>query len=259
MIMNSVKRLWSEGKTVVNGWLSIPSDFCAEVMAAQGFDAITIDMQHGLIDQDAMVGMLQAIRASEATPIVRVPMLDPAAIMKALDAGALGVICPMINTRAQAEELVSWVRYPPVGQRSFGPVRASLTMGADYWREANDQLLCIAMVETREAYGNLAEIVATPGLDAILVGPSDLAFDMGQGRFAPGLDREEAEVIEAFERIASACKEAGLKSLFITATPEYAARAVAWGYDMVTVNNDVRYLMTAAKATLSETLEAVGR
>src|SRR5215207_5368432 len=114
-----IKSLWAEGKPVLNGWLSIANAFSAEIMAEQGYDSITIDLQHGVVDYQAMVGMLQALRASEVTPLVRVPWLDPAAVMRALDAGAYGVICPMIDNRAQAAEFVSYMRYPPEGTRSF--------------------------------------------------------------------------------------------------------------------------------------------
>jgi 4-hydroxy-2-oxoheptanedioate aldolase len=259
MISNQVKRLWSEDKPVHNGWLSIPCSFNAEIIAAQGYDSITIDLQHGLIDQQAMVGMLQAMRASGATLLVRVPSLDAAAIMKALDAGAYGVICPMVNTRAEAEALVSYVRYPPLGVRSFGPTRALISIGADYAREANDQVLCLAMIETREGYDNLEAIVSTPGLDGILVGPSDLALGLGNGRLAPALDREEPEMIEAFQRIVTVTHKAGLKAVFICGTPAYAARAVEWGYDMVTVGNDIRLLAAGAQASLAETRRLVGR
>ena len=127
MKQNSIKQLWKHNKPVINGWLSIANAFTAEIMAEQGYDSLTIDLQHGIVDYQAAVGMLQAMRASDVTPLARVPWLDPAAIMKALDAGAYGVICPMINTRAQAEELVSYMRYPPVGTRSD-------TVDDDVWR-----------------------------------------------------------------------------------------------------------------------------
>ena len=132
MIRNGVKQRWAEGRPVLNGWLSIANSFSAEIMAAQGYDSVTIDMQHGIVGYDGAVPMLQAMRASGVTPLVRVPWLDPADIMKALDAGAYGVICPMINTRAEAERLVSYVRYPPAGVRSFGPSRALFSAGPGY-------------------------------------------------------------------------------------------------------------------------------
>src|SRR3954452_19311824 len=163
MIPNKIRAGWAAGKPVINGWLSIACPFTAEIMAAQGYDSLTIDLQHGLVGYEAATAMLQAMRASAVTPLVRVPWLDPAAIMKALDAGAYGIICPMINNRAEAEQLVSYMRYPPRGTRSFGPTRANFSAGSNYGAEADDQVLCFAMIETGEAYGNAGEIASTPG------------------------------------------------------------------------------------------------
>ena len=129
MIRNNLKTRWDAGEPTINGWLSIASPFVAEIMAAQGYDSVTIDLQHGAVDYQCALGMLQAMRASGVVPMVRVPWLDPGAIMKALDAGAYGIICPMVNTRADAERLVSYLRYPPLGTRSFGPTRATFSAG----------------------------------------------------------------------------------------------------------------------------------
>src|SRR5579859_104459 len=139
MIPNTLKRLWSEGKATINGWCSIGNPFTAEIMAAQGYDSVTIDVQHGALDYSSALPMLQAMRASGVVPMVRVPWLEPGIIMKLLDAGAYGVICPMVNTARQAAELVSYLRYPPLGQRSFGPTRANFSAGANYAAEANDE------------------------------------------------------------------------------------------------------------------------
>src|SRR5579862_6907925 len=162
MIPNGIRQNWAAGKPVLNGWLSISGPFTAEIMAAQGYDSVTIDLQHGLIGYDAATSMLQAMRASGVTPMVRVPWLDPADIMKALDAGAYGVICPMINTREEAQRLVSYMRYPPNGVRSFGPTRANFSAGADYGQHADGEVLCFAMIETAEAFANVDAIASTP-------------------------------------------------------------------------------------------------
>ncbi|MDB5945909.1 MAG: hpcH/HpaI aldolase/citrate lyase family protein, partial [Ramlibacter sp.] len=140
MRANRLRTLWKSGTTAVNGWLAIPNSFSAETMAHQGWDSLTIDMQHGVVDYQAMVTMLQAISTTETVPIVRVPWLEPGALMKALDAGAYGVICPMVNTREDAQKLVAWTHYAPRGTRSFGPVRATLYGGADYPQHANDTI-----------------------------------------------------------------------------------------------------------------------
>ncbi len=171
--------------------------------------------------------------------------------MKAVDAGAYGVICPMINTARQAAEFVSYLRYPPIGQRSFGPTRANFSAGANYAAEANGEIVAFAMAETAEAISNLDAIAATPGLDGIYVGPADLTFSLAQGRLAPAFDREEPEMIEALKRIVAACKRAGIRSALHCGTPDYAARAIAWGFDMTTVSGDSRLLAGAAQASVS--------
>jgi len=147
---NALKKLWAQGGAAVNGWLSIPSAFSAEVMAHQGFDSLVIDMQHGVVDYQAAANMLAAISTTPVVPMARIPWNDPAHVMKILDAGAYGVICPMINNRAEAEALVRASKYPPKGYRSFGPVRASIYAGADYAEHANDQLIVMPMIETAE-------------------------------------------------------------------------------------------------------------
>lgn len=246
MIRNRLREVWTEGKPTINGWLSIASPLTAEIMAAQGYDSITIDLQHGAIDYQAGLTMMQAMRASKVVPMVRVPWLEPGIIMKSLDAGAYGVICPMINTPEQVGEFVSYIRYPPIGQRSFGPTRATFSAGSNYAAEANDEILAFAMVETAEAMANLDAIASTPGLDGIYVGPADLTFSLTEGRLEPGLDRQEPEMIEAQQKIVAACRKHGLRAGIHCGSPEYAARAIAWGFNMTTVSNDVRLLAGAA-------------
>jgi 4-hydroxy-2-oxoheptanedioate aldolase len=250
MIRNRLKALWAEGRPTVNGWLSIGSSFSAEIMAAQGFDSVGLDLQHGAYDYDSALPMLQAVRASGVVPLVRVPWNEPGIIGKALDAGAYGIICPMVNTAEEAAAFVSRLRYPPLGQRSFGPTRANFAVGANYAAEANDEILAFAMVETAEAMANLDAIAATPGLDAIYVGPADLTFSLLGGRLAPGFDREEPEMIEALQAIVAACKRNGIRAALHCGTADYAARAIGWGYDMTTLSNDVRLLAAAADAAV---------
>src|SRR5256884_5608318 len=173
---NRIKQMWRDGKFVTLGWLSVSHGFTAEVMARQGFDALCVDMQHGTTDMANLWPMLQAVSQTDTVPVVRVPWNDPATIMKALDFGAYGIIVPLINTAADAAKAVAACRYPPVGIRSSGPVRAVHYGGADYVAKANDEIVVMGMVETQEGLANLDAICATPGLDAIYLGPSDLAF-----------------------------------------------------------------------------------
>jgi 4-hydroxy-2-oxoheptanedioate aldolase len=251
MIPNRLKDLWARGRPTVNGWCSIGNPFTAEIMAAQGFDSITIDMQHGALDYSHLLPMFQAMRASGATLMARVPWLEPGIIMKALDAGAYGIICPMVNTADEAARLVSYVRYPPLGSRSFGPTRIAFAAGADYGDEANANILAFAMIETAEGMANLDAIAATPGLDGLYVGPADLTLSLTQGRLHKGLDREEAEMIDALKTIVATCRKNGIRSALHCGTPDYAARAVGWGFDMTTVGGDVRFLAAAAGAAVA--------
>jgi 4-hydroxy-2-oxoheptanedioate aldolase len=251
MLPNGIRAQWSAGKPVINGWLSIACPFTAEIMAAQGYDSITIDLQHGLVGYQVATTMLQAMRASAVTPLVRVPWLDPAAIMKSLDAGAYGVICPMINTREEAERLVSYVRYPPDGVRSFGPTRANFSAGADYGQHADAEVLCFAMIETADAVANLDGIVSTPGLDGVYIGPADLTLGLSGRRYPTGFDREEPEIVEVIQTILHKAHKAGIRACLHNGTPTYAAKAIGWGFDLVTISNDVRLLAGAAQASVA--------
>ncbi|MFZ2611659.1 MAG: aldolase/citrate lyase family protein, partial [Raoultella planticola] len=240
MKTNNIKACWAAGIPVLNGWLSIASAFSAEIMAEQGYDALTIDLQHGFVGYDDARPMLQAMRASGVAPMVRVPWLDPGMIMKALDAGAWGIICPMINTAEQARELVSCVRYPPAGSRSFGPTRVTFSTGQDYGQHADEQVVCFAMIETAEAVRNLDAILDTPGLDGVYIGPADLTLGLTGRRYRTGFDREEPEIVAAIQQILAAAHRAGKRAGLHNGTPEYAAKAVSWGFDLVTVSNDVQ-------------------
>ncbi len=256
---NTLKQKWAAGQPTLNGWLSIPNGFSAEVMAAQGFDSVTIDMQHGPIGYTDTLHMLQSLSAYDVTPVVRVPWLDPAAIMKAMDAGAYAIICPMVNNRQQAEQLVSYMRYPPLGARSFGPTRIVYGAGSDYAASANDQILCIAMIETSEAMSNLEDIVSTPGLDGVYIGPADLSLSLSNGKLAPGMDREEPEMLEAIKKILAAAKSADIVACLHCGSPEYAAKAIGWGFNLCTLNSDARFLEIAASDSLKVARQLLGQ
>jgi 4-hydroxy-2-oxoheptanedioate aldolase len=258
MTPNKLKQLWSQGKPTINGWCSIGNAFTKEIMGAQGYDSVTIDVQHGALDYASLLSMLQAMRASGVVPMARVPWLEPGIIMKALDAGAFGVICPMVNNAQQAAEFVSYMRYPPLGHRSFGPTRVSFAAGADYGARANDEMLAFAMIETAEGMANLSSIAATPGLDGLYVGPADLTLGLAQGRLAPGFDREEPEMIAALKEIVAACKTNGIRAALHCGTPDYAARAIEWGFDMTTVSGDSRLLAGAAGASVAKFRQLTG-
>jgi 4-hydroxy-2-oxoheptanedioate aldolase len=244
--MTDLRTIWSEGRASLNGWCSIGNPFTAEIMAAGGFDSLTVDMQHGALDYADLLPMLQAMRASGATLLARIPWLDAGQVMRALDAGVMGVICPMIGTAEQAARLVSYMRYPPDGVRSYGPTRAVFAHGGDYAASANARVLAFAMIETAEGLANLDSIAGTPGLDGIYVGPNDLTLSVSEGRLAAGLDREEPEIQAHLRAIAAACRRHGRIAAIHCGTAAYAARAIGWGYRMTTVGGDVRFLSAGA-------------
>lgn len=246
---NRIRTLWREDKAVVNGWLAIPSTFSAETMAHQGWDSLTVDMQHGVTDYQMMVNMLTAVSTTNTVPMVRVPWLEPGIIMKSLDAGAYAVICPMINTRADAEKLVSYMRYAPKGTRSFGPIRALLFGGADYATHANDTVIPFAMIETKQALENLDDILSVEGLDAIYVGPADLSLTLG---CTPKFDQEEKPVLEAIDYIIGKAKKHGVVAGIHNGTPEYAKRMIDKGFRFVTLMSDARLMAAAAQQTVAK-------
>jgi 4-hydroxy-2-oxoheptanedioate aldolase len=253
---NRLKQRWKSGKAAVNGWLAIPSGFTAEVMAQAGWDSITVDMQHGVQDYTTMVACFQAAQSYPATQMVRVPWNEPGIIGKALDGGAYGVICPMVNTKAEAEQLVAACRYPPKGKRSNGPIRAAMYgVASGYQATANDEILVIPMIETQEALDNLEAILDTPGIDAIYVGPSDLSFSLGE---VPRLDREEEKFIKIYERLIKETGKRGQYAGIHTGSPTYAAKAIKMGFRLVTIMNDSGLMLTAARNAVAQVRESVG-
>jgi 4-hydroxy-2-oxoheptanedioate aldolase len=258
MTQNNIRRLWAAGKPVLNGWLSIGNAFTAEILSQQGYDSLTIDQQHGFLGYDSIAPMLQAMKAAPVTPMVRVPWNAPGDIMKALDGGALGIICPMINTAEEAAFLVSCMRYPPHGQRSMGPTRAVFAHGPDYGKWADEDVLCFAMIETADGMKNLGEIVKTPGLDGVYIGPADLTLGLTGRKYPTGFDREEPEMVEAIRTVLAKAHEAGIKACLHCGSSAYAARAIGWGFDLVTLLNDVRLLAGAAKASVDQARKLIG-
>lgn len=247
---NKIKQAWADGKAVINGWLAIPSGFSAEVIAQCGFDSVTVDLQHGVQDYQSMVQCFQAMQAHPVLPMVRLSWNEPSIVGKALDAGAYGIICPMINSKAEAEALVQYALYPPKGTRSNGPIRAAMYGEASsYQATANDEIIILPMIETRQAVENLEEILDVPGITGIYVGPSDLGFSYG---LVPKLDREEPEILAIYDRLLNECGKRGLYAGVHCGTAAYAARAINMGFRMVSISNDSGIMAVAAKNAVTQ-------
>ncbi len=241
---NKLRGIWSSGANTINGWLGIPNSMSAEAVANCGFESVTVDMQHGCVPFESIVPMFQAICTTPAVPMVRVPWNEPGIIMRVLDAGAYGVICPMINTGEEAKALVQACRYPPLGGRSNGPFRASIYAGGDYVKHANKEILVFAMIETETAIKNLPEILKVEGLDGTYVGPSDLGLSMGE---EATLNPSSQKVIDGMKKIAAMTNEAGLIPGVHCDSAQTILTRYEQGFRFGSLLNDTRLLMAACQ------------
>jgi 4-hydroxy-2-oxoheptanedioate aldolase len=255
MRANRLRVLWDEDKAALGGWMVLPSNISAEYMAQAGFDWLCVDMQHGSIDYQVALTMLQAISTTDTVPIVRAPWNEPGIIMKTLDAGAYGVIIPMVNNRAQAEAAVGACRYAPEGYRSYGPGRAVLYAGPDYFVNANRTVLCICMIETREAVDKAEEIISTPGIDAVYIGPSDLSVSLG---LPPSYDHDAPEFSSAIEKVVALCQKYGVIAGAHCGTTDVAKKRIKQGFRFLQIADDAGALMRSSIASLGAMLESRG-
>jgi 4-hydroxy-2-oxoheptanedioate aldolase len=221
---------------------SLPDAFSAEMLGWAGFDWVCVDLQHGMLTDTALVGILQALDLTGTPSLVRVPWNEPAAIMRALDTGASGVIVPMVNSAREAEQAVAACRYPQAGIRSYGPTRASLGRPGYDLGAANRDVVCAVMIETREAMAALDDILAVPGVDAAFIGPSDLAVAHG---LAPSLRADDPQVGVLIAEILARCADHGVTPAIFTSGQEAAIRWRQAGFRLLTVGSD-RLLMTEA-------------
>ena len=240
---NKLRNIWRAGGTILNGWLHIASSYATETMAHEGWDSLTIDMQHGPVGYESAVTMLQAISTTNTVPLARVPWNEPGAIMRMLDAGCYGIICPMVNSRAECEAFVGACRYPPLGYRSHGPNRVRLYSGNDYPSKANEIVVTMAMIETAAAMQNFDDILSTPGLDAIYIGPADLSQGLGG---PPDGDLHKPLVAEAIDRILAGCRHHGIVPGIHTGSAQLATQMIDKGFQFVTVSSDARLLALKA-------------
>lgn len=240
--MTTLRARWQSGEPTFGAWCTIPSPWTAEVAARSGHDWVCIDTQHGLIGYDVMLPMLQAVSAGGVPSFVRVQWNEPGTIMKALDAGAGGVIVPMVNSVEEAQSVVRACRYPPDGFRSMGPTRARMLGGE--WR----QPICVVMIETVEAVNKADEILAVPGVDAVFVGPSDLAVSAGLDSSYEGRHPEHRRMIEA---VAKAARAHGVVAGIMCGSAEVAMQWQKAGYQMLALESDTR-LLTAATDQIIE-------
>ena len=250
MRANAVRTRLEASQVVVNGWLSIGSAYSAEGVGHSGVHAVTVDLQHGMLGFSDALAMMQAISTTPATPMVRVPDLNPAQIMHLLDAGAYGIICPMISTPEQTKTLVDACRYPPLGNRSFGPSRGLLYGGPDYVAQANETVMAIPMIETAEAVDRIEEILDVEGVDMIYLGPNDMAFAL-DGHVSHPRPKSEAALLH----VLNAANRRGIPVGVFCSGGDEARKRIEQGFRLVTPGNDFAHMTRSMREAVRMTLE----
>lgn len=246
--MTTLRDRWKAGEATFGAWCTIPSPWTAELAARSGHDWVCIDTQHGLIGYDAMLPMLQAVGATGVTSLVRVSWNEPGAIMKALDAGAGGVIVPMVNSVDEARRAAGACRYPPDGYRSMGPIRARVVN--DGWRLP----LCVVMIETVDAVNHAGEILAVPGIDAVFIGPNDLAVSAGLDSGYEGRHPEHRRLILS---VLDAARSHGVTAGIMCGAPGVARQWSDAGFQMLALQSDSQLLAGASSQIVTEARELV--
>lgn len=247
MHARALKKIWNDGGIAVGAMVMADSAMVAEALAHAGFDFLIVDRQHGAMDEGTAIDMVRAIGGAGIVPIVRVPSNDAATIGRMLDCGAGGIIAPLTDTPEDARAIVAATRYPPDGKRSWGPVRAGLTGGPDYAAEANEAVVASGMIETRDGYEALDEILTTPNLNALLVGPNDLGFSYGN---LPKPMPDDPQVVRAIESIPARAAKAGAMPGIHCGDAAMANRMIALGYRWISLAVDLGYMVEGAKDAL---------
>jgi 4-hydroxy-2-oxoheptanedioate aldolase len=249
----TLARMLHKGDTVYAGWCSLPYPIIAELVGRGGFPAVVLDLQHGLWDTASILAGIAAVHQSGSAPIVRVPIGDFAMVSRALDFGAEGIIAPMINTAADARAFVAAAKFPPMGERSWGPHRSMIFSGiADpkvYLRKANDLTMTFAMIETRRALDNLDAIVTTPGIDGVFVGPFDLSIALTDGK---SVDPDSEDVDAALTKIVKTTNKAGKIAGIYSHTSTRTIALAKRGFRFISAGSDMGFLRTGLAATQSE-------
>jgi 4-hydroxy-2-oxoheptanedioate aldolase len=250
MRANKVKKLWQQGKPATMAWLSTADTYVAEIMGNAGIDALVLDMQHGMAIGPDRVGVwLQAVSASEAVPFVRVPWNEPVFIQWVLDAGAYGIIVPLVNNREEAAKAAGACRYPPAGYRSVGPNRVSLYGGADYIEHANEEIICLVMIEDIRTVARVEELAGVPGIDGFYIGPADLAMSMSMG-ISPGIYLQSTAHAEACQRVLDVAGSRNLVAGIHCGSAEEALKRTLQGFRFCPAINDISALSAAARTAV---------
>jgi len=245
MRINHVRRRLEAGEPSIGTWLSLPSPEAAEYLSELPFDWLVVDTEHNAIDINILARMFAAMRPSGIAPMVRIPWNSPENVKRVLDAGAWGIVFPMVNSRDEAELAVEAARYHPAGNRSVGGGRHALsfeTTGAEYYRNANEQVLVVAQIEHITGVENADEILSVPGIDACFIGPNDLAASMGLG-LGVSLESDIPEVVSAIKTIRETCKRHGVASGIHTTGGAAVQRRINEGFQFCAMASELRYMV----------------
>jgi 4-hydroxy-2-oxoheptanedioate aldolase len=249
--VNPLLARWRAGEPTLGGWLTTADPQIAEYLASAGFDEICIDQQHGLADGADLASMFRALEVHGVSPTTRVPANDFGAIGKALDVGAVAIIVPMVGTPDEAAAAAASCHYPPRGHRSVGPLRGTFVRASNRL-DALDEAACVVMIETAEGVRNADAIAATPGIDAIYIGPGDLALGLGLSAWPEDWDAEQARIhAEAIERIRSACVRHGVAPGIHTGDGATARGYLEQVFLMLTVANELGLISNGGRAHLA--------
>lgn len=252
MRANPIKQKLRDGGVSIGTWLAIPSPFTARAVARTGFDWYTVDMEHGPIPIDTATLMMMAVRDAGGVPLVRVPWNDGVWFKQALDNGAWGVVVPMVMSRAEAQRAVDWCRHEPRGRRSTGGWQHALswnTTGADYYQQANDEILIVLQIEHVQAVEQVDEIVSVEGVDAVFVGPNDLSMSMGIN--PPIMESDDPAFQQAMTAIREACDRHGVAPGMHCGGIDHVHRQLAEGWRFLASSSDLAFMLGTARSTAS--------
>ena len=257
ILRNHMKEKLGRGEVVASMTVRfVRSIEIAAIAKTAGFDTLYVDLEHNTLSIDTCCQICISAQQIGITPLVRVPANTPEYICRVLDGGAMGVICPMVNTAAEAKQLADACLYPPAGKRSNGPIRAAMYGEASsYQATANNEILVIPMIETQQAINNIDEILSVPGINGIYIGPSDMGLSLGM---IPILDREEPIILEIYGKLLASCKRHGKFAGIHNGTAAYAARMMQMGFQLCTIANDSGLMARAAREAVTATRKAAG-